>query len=57
MIAMLVVGIVLVPVFALWDFKFAKHPVIAARFCVNRSIIGACLIGFFDFVRIFFSVW
>jgi hypothetical protein len=50
MIAMLVVGGVLIPVFVFWDFRIAKYPVIAPRFCVNRSVVIACLIGAFDFV-------
>ena len=38
MIAMVVVGVILVPVYALWDFKYAKFPVIARRFVFNRSV-------------------
>ena len=53
MIAMVVVGVILVPVYALWDFKYAKFPVIARRFVSNRSIVLACAIGAFDFVRKF----
>lgn len=47
---MLVVGIVLLFVFALWDLRFAKRPVIAPRFVRNPSVVLASLIGFFDFV-------
>lgn len=50
MIAMIVVGCVLLPVFAIWDVYFAKRPVIAHRFLTNRSIVFASWIGFFDFV-------
>lgn len=53
MIAMIVVGCVLIPVYALWDLKYAKFPVIARRFVFNRSVVLACAIGAFDFVRIF----
>jgi hypothetical protein len=49
-IAMLVVGIVLLLVYGLWDFKYAKRPVIPMRFIKNRGVLGAALIGFFDFV-------
>lgn len=52
MIAMVVIGCVLLPVFVFWDFKFAKFPVVERRFIFNRSVVGAALIGFFDFVRI-----
>lgn len=51
MIAMLVVGVVLIPVYGFWDFKFAKYPVIPKRFVFNRAIAIASLIGAFDFVR------
>lgn len=55
MIAMIVIGCILVPVYAVWDTKFAKYPVIPVRFIRNRSIFFAALIGAFDFViRIFF---
>ncbi len=53
MIAMIVVGGVLIPVYALWDFKYAKFPVIPRRYAVNRSVVLASAIGAFDFVRIF----
>lgn len=51
---MLVVGLVLLIAFAAWDLRFASRPVIAPRFMRNRGVVGACLIGFFDFVRSFF---
>ncbi|KAJ3494015.1 hypothetical protein NLJ89_g10896 [Agrocybe chaxingu] len=40
-IAMLVVGIVLLPVYLFWDIKFAKHPVVPRRFLLNRSVVIA----------------
>ena len=49
-IAMLVIGVILLFVFAGWDFKFAKKPVVAWRFMRNRSVTAAAWIGFFDFV-------
>ncbi|CAL1710437.1 unnamed protein product [Somion occarium] len=54
-IAMLVVGVVLLGVFAIWDFRFAKKPVIAARFIKNRSVLAAAWIGFFDFVSFYLT--
>ena len=50
-IAMLVLGVVLLFVFAYWDFKFARNPVIPFRFIKNRTVVIGSLIGFFDFVR------
>lgn len=52
MIAMFVLGWILLPVFALWDIKFAKRPVIARRFLSNRTVVCVAFIGFFDFVRV-----
>ena len=48
---MFVLGWVLLPLFALWDLRYAKRPVIARRFLVNRTVVCAAWIGFFDFVR------
>lgn len=47
---MLVIGVVLLVVFAIWELHFASRPVIAPRFVRNRSVVCASLIGFFDFV-------
>ncbi|KAF8212062.1 major facilitator superfamily domain-containing protein [Mycena galopus ATCC 62051] len=49
-------GLVFIPVFALWDFRWAKYPVIPFRFVVNRSVVGASLIGALDFVRGWYGV-
>ena len=53
MIAIIVIGGLLIPVFLLWDLKTAKYPVIAPRFCFDRSVVLASLIGAFDFVSPF----
>jgi len=50
MIAMIVIGCLLIPVYCVWDLKFAKFPVIAHRFLHNRTVVLAALIGCFDFV-------
>ena len=50
LIGMFVLGWVLLPVFALWDLRYAKRPVIARRFLKNRTVVCAAWIGFFDFV-------
>ncbi|TFK32582.1 hypothetical protein BDQ12DRAFT_728565 [Crucibulum laeve] len=43
---------ILVPVALrpLWEFKFAKFPVIARRFVMNRTVVCAALIGSLDFI-------
>lgn len=56
MIAMIVIGCVLLPSFVLYDWKFAKFPVVPGRFVRNKSVVGASLIGFFDFVS-FYITW
>ncbi|KAL5493064.1 hypothetical protein ACEPAI_4512 [Sanghuangporus weigelae] len=55
MIAMLVVGVVLLFVFAIWDLRFAKRPVVAPRFLRNRSVVLAAWVGFFDFVSFYLT--
>ncbi|KAG1854483.1 major facilitator superfamily domain-containing protein [Suillus subalutaceus] len=54
-IAMLVMGIVLLVLFAVWDLRYASRPVIAPRFVRNRSVVCAALIGFFDFMSFFLT--
>lgn len=54
-IAMLVVGVALLGVFAYWDIRVAKVPVIAPRFVRNRSVILAAFIGFFDFMSFYLT--
>ncbi|KAI0793538.1 MFS general substrate transporter [Fomes fomentarius] len=55
MIVMVVLGWTLLPVFAIWDVKFAKRPVIARRFLSNRTVLCAAWIGFFDFLSFFLT--
>ncbi|KAJ7632776.1 drug:h+ antiporter [Roridomyces roridus] len=50
MLAVFLLGISLIPIFCIWDFKWAKYPVIPYRFVRNRTVIGASLIGAFDFM-------
>ncbi|KIN99039.1 hypothetical protein M404DRAFT_16569 [Pisolithus tinctorius Marx 270] len=54
-IAMLIVGVVLLGVFAYWDIRVAKIPVFAPRFMRNTSVIIAALIGFFDFMSFYLT--
>ncbi|RDB27339.1 Siderophore iron transporter 3 [Hypsizygus marmoreus] len=55
MIAMLVVGCVLIPAFVLYDFKFARYPVVAKRFCLNRTVVIAAITGAFDFISFYLT--
>ncbi|KAI0691091.1 drug:h+ antiporter [Cerioporus squamosus] len=55
MIAMLVVGCVLLPAIAFWEFKFARRPILARRFLTNRTVVFAAWIGFFDFVSFYLT--
>ncbi|KAF8920270.1 hypothetical protein CPB85DRAFT_1429077 [Mucidula mucida] len=55
MIAMLVVGCVLLLFIAPWEAKVAKYPVLPGRFLKNKSIVGASLIGFFDFISFYLT--
>ena len=56
MIAMLVIGVLLLPVIVFWEFKFAKRPILARRLLLNRAVVFAAWIGFFDFVSLYMNV-
>lgn len=47
---MIVIGFGILPFFVIWESKFAKFPVVPRRFLGNLSVMGASMIGFFDFV-------
>lgn len=49
-ITLLVIGGVLLCLFAIWDLRYASRPVIAPRFLRNRTVVIASFIGCFDFV-------
>ncbi|KAF7304956.1 Glycoside hydrolase family 16 protein [Mycena kentingensis (nom. inval.)] len=53
--ALFTLGILLIPVFAWWDFTRAKSPVIPFRFVVNHSVVGASLIGALDFMAFYLT--
>ncbi|KAM3581079.1 hypothetical protein VKS41_006524 [Umbelopsis sp. WA50703] len=57
MIAMIVVGCLLLPVFAIWECVFASRfgytAIAPLRFFKNLNIAAACFIGFFDFVSFY----
>ena len=50
MIAMIVLGPFFLIAFGVYEWKFAPRPLAPPRFFKNKSIVGASLIGFFDFV-------
>ncbi|RXW16248.1 hypothetical protein EST38_g9606 [Candolleomyces aberdarensis] len=55
MIAMEVIGILLLPVYLFYSWKFAKYPVVPKRFLLNRTVVLAALIGAFDFTSFYLS--
>ncbi|KAB8222326.1 major facilitator superfamily domain-containing protein [Aspergillus novoparasiticus] len=48
-IAMLVLGIVFLIAFAIWDARFAKKPFVPYRMIKQRTVAAACLLGALDF--------
>jgi len=54
MIAPICVGGALLPLYVLYEWKFAKYPVIPRRFVVNKTVVFAALIGAIDFVSVIF---
>ncbi|KAF7338159.1 hypothetical protein MVEN_02040800 [Mycena venus] len=55
MLAIFFLGLIFIPIFVLWDFRWAKYPVIPFRFVVNRSVVGASLIGALDFMAFYLT--
>lgn len=54
-IAMIVLGILLFPVFVLWEAKFAPVQFLPWKYLKNRTIVGSCLLYGVMFVSIF--IW
>lgn len=48
-IAMLVIGVVVVGVFFIWDTKFAKVPFVPFRMIKERTVVAACVLSMLDF--------
>lgn len=44
-IAMLVIGIMCIPAFAVWELKFAKHPCVPFRLLNDRTILAGLMIA------------
>ncbi|KAG9097147.1 hypothetical protein FS749_006973 [Ceratobasidium sp. UAMH 11750] len=55
MIAMLTVGPTLLILFGIYEWKFASHPIVPMKFLRNKAVVGAALIGFFDFVSFYLT--
>ncbi|ORX37004.1 major facilitator superfamily domain-containing protein [Kockovaella imperatae] len=51
--AMIAVGALLFPAFLLYEWKIPKKPVLPMRWLRQSAILGACLIGFFDFISFY----
>jgi hypothetical protein len=48
-IAMLILGVILLVAFLVWDGWFAKKPFVPHRMVNNRTVAAACLLGALDF--------
>lgn len=46
-ITMLVIGFVLIPVFAIWEIRFARHPAVPFHLLWDRSVIGGLFVAMF----------
>ncbi|KZT38553.1 MFS general substrate transporter [Sistotremastrum suecicum HHB10207 ss-3] len=55
LIGMLIAGIITLIVFAIYELRVAKRPVVAPRFWGNWAVLGAGVIGFFDFMSFYLS--
>ena len=50
---MIIVGVILIPVFLFYEAKIPSKPVFPMRWLGRAPILGACLIGFCDFVSFY----
>ncbi|CEI61326.1 Siderophore iron transporter mirA [Fusarium venenatum] len=48
-IAMLVIGVVVIAAFFVWDTKFAKVPFVPFRMIKERTVVAACVLSMLDF--------
>ena len=51
--AMVVMGLLLFVVFCWYESNYPSTPIVPYQFLLNKSILGACLIGFFDFTSFY----
>ncbi|KAL2421130.1 Siderophore iron transporter mirA [Exophiala dermatitidis] len=49
-ISMIVIGVILLAVFFVWDTRYAQKPFVPYRMIRERTVIAACFIGLVDFV-------
>jgi hypothetical protein len=50
---MIVVGAILFPLLLIYEWKVPAKPVLPMRWLKRGPILGACLIGFLDFVSFY----
>jgi hypothetical protein len=55
MIAMLTIGPIVLIAFGIYEWKFASRPIVPMKFLHNKAIVGASLIGFFDFISFYLT--
>lgn len=44
-----VLGILLLGVFSLWNFKYSKSPILLKELVTNREVVASCLAGLFNY--------
>lgn len=54
--SMITIGCALLVAFVCYEAKIARLPIIPFRFFKNRTVVCACVIGFFDFVSFYLQV-
>ncbi|CAG7972773.1 unnamed protein product [Penicillium olsonii] len=52
-ISMVVIGVLLFPVFAIWEKRFARTPFIKWELFKNRTVVGACVVSAVIFFNYF----
>lgn len=50
---MIILGLILLPVFVIYEAKYPAKPVVPMRWLGRGPILGACLIGFLDFTSFY----
>ena len=51
--AMVIVGLFLFPFFLYYEYRYPRSPFLPMRWFYRGPILGACLIGFFDFASFY----
>lgn len=51
--SMIIVGVILFPIFIWYEHRYPRSPVVPMRWLHRGPILGACLIGFFDFASFY----